>query len=118
MSVKELAREADLWRELAEINGRRVAFARSGQVSKRLDARYNLVTERLRRLGVSAGSPPAGERFAERMLLTFEEARAVRAAILGDAFDSRTIDLALGRIALELEAHVPNDDEPPTARST
>lgn len=116
---KALAKEADLWRELAEVNGHRYTMAASrGASTRRLNARYDLVIERLRRLGVAGTTPPAAERFAGHVMITHEEARALRAAVLGDAFDARVMDMVLGRIALELDAHVPNDDEPPTTRST
>lgn len=115
--VKAIALEADLWRELAAIEAR---IRRAP--TKRLNARHELACDRLRRLGVVATTPPASERFAEHMLITHEEAREVRTMLRGLENEGQRlpdiIHIVLGRIALELDAHVPNDDEPPTTRST
>jgi len=106
-----LAREADLWRELADVTGRLAIMG-----TRKLSERHERIVSELRVIGVTMKSPLACTRFAKHTLITHEEAGALRAAILGGPVcdsDARAIDMVLGRIALELEPGS-DDREPPT----
>jgi hypothetical protein len=112
-----IAREADLWRELAEIRGK---LASPALATRHLRAREDLVLRRLRELGVNTRSLLACERFTRHMLVTYEEARAVRAFIKSgspDEVEAHVLGALLGRIIVELDGMLVEDDEPETKPS-
>lgn len=116
-----IAREADLWRELAEIRGK---LASPALATRHLRAREDLVLRRLRELGVNTRSSFACERFTRHMLITYEEARAVRALIksgrpneVPNDVEAHVLGGLLGRIIVELDGAPLDDDEPETKPS-
>lgn len=112
--LRPLAREADLWRELADVRGK---LRSAPTLTRHLKAREDLLERLLRQLGVTWQSHKAVERFDRYMLLSRDEARSIRALITRKDTDSdaHVLGALLGRIIVALDGPPPIEDEPETS---
>lgn len=113
-----IAREADLWRELAEIRAKKLASPL--RTTRHLNSREELVLRRLAELGVNPRSLLALERYERRMMISHDEARSIRLLITRreiDAGDAHVLGALLARIMVALDGPPCEDDEPATRPS-